>query len=89
MAGKEGDKSLNIPDKPYDGHPAGRRWFVERYEKDRQALEGHGVNQLRTIVERAKERTGPTTSDQQAHDQAAQDALVSRAREMGLDPSKK
>lgn len=89
MAERDESKSPTIPPNPYGGHLAGRRWFTERYQTERSALEGHSVNQLRTIVERSEKRTGPTTSDQKAHDQAARDALTSRAKEMGLDPNKR
>ncbi len=68
----------SIPPHPYDGHPAGSRWFVEQYQTQRAALEGLSISQLETIVGRIGEV--PQTSDQQAHDQAAVDALASRSK---------
>lgn len=86
--GNEGEPLL-IPANPYGGHLAGRRWFAERYEIELMSLRGESVMQLETIVRRIGERPGVPSSDQQAHDQAARDALVSRAREMGLGPHKR
>lgn len=89
MTKRNEGEPLSIPEKPYGGHLAGRRWFVEHYEIQRSIMGGYSVAQLRTIVGRIEERSGPTTSNQEAKDQAAKNALISRSRELGINPFKK
>jgi len=83
---KDTEPGVVIPASPYGGHPAGQRWYLERYQIEHSAMEGKSTRDLQNAVNNlgAIHPTDPSLkSDMQASHQAAVDVLKTRQNGKG------
>ena len=76
---KKNDQPIEIPSKPFNGHPAGPRWYTETYQKERTQLSGLSDFNLKN-ASRAID-SSPASSEQHARAQAVKHELASRKKD--------